>query len=189
MNFTPVDKMLSKIQYNPSSVDYGRFFKCLRKYTIYKRVPLCLGFKPQLYTKNRVMNETQLYVYSGQYSRLLTLNVRIHILFIVKQYLSCSSRPSPASLGRMAIEAKLTFQYNLSLFSKIIEHCHFAQNFTPVVVKMRSKIQSSTSPEGYGHLSNVYSKKGIILKEKKTKNTFYMFILLFKRIRRLVNSS
>ena len=49
------------------------------------------------------------------------MNVRIHTLFIVNindthvlyygEYMSCSSRPSPASVGRVATEAKLTLQH------------------------------------------------------------------------------
>ena len=59
------------------------------------------------------------------------MNVRIHTLFIVKhlsytcialygEYMFCSSRPSPASVGRVAIEAKLilrqtTFRPHISI--------------------------------------------------------------------------
>ena len=62
----------------------------------------------------------------------------------------------------------------LSLFSKIIEHCHFVQNFTPVVVERLSKIQSSPSPEGYGHFQMFIVKKGIILREKNNKKIPFM---------------
>ena len=49
---------------------------------------------------------------------ILTMNVRIHTLFIVyhtyvlhyREYMSCSSRPSPSSVRRVAIEAKSTLR-------------------------------------------------------------------------------
>ena len=76
------------------------------------------GFQAQLNTKDRVMNETQLYVcifrevqlvtdHDGQGTHTIySQSSMIHCV----EYQSCSSRPSSASVGRMAIEAKSTLQ-------------------------------------------------------------------------------
>ena len=57
---------------------------CFYLLKVYFKSIFSSGFRVQLNTKDRVMNETYLYVYSGKYSRLLTMRVRVHTLFIVK---------------------------------------------------------------------------------------------------------
>ena len=92
--------------------------------------------------------------------------------------------PPPVGYGRFFKCLKIR---NLSLFSIIIEHCHFVQNFTQVVVKMLSKIQSIPSPEGYGHFSNVYghfsnvySQKRDHVERKNNKKYLLCFYFVFK---------
>ena len=83
--------------------------------------------------------------------------------------------PPPVGSGRFFKCLKIR---NLSLFSIIIEHWHFVQNFTQVVVKMLSKIQSIPSPEGYGHFSNVYSQKRDHVERKNDKKYLLFFFFI-----------